>query len=166
MWKNLNIIGFSSSWGQKLDYAKSAYESLRAFASYVLRYVDDAFVIALSNQDIANLVEFQIGSRRLETVAQLSYQANGNKHYAPGALPQRQDINWGGFHPMIDSKKPKSHNHYSGYRTEIAREIYEARARQRKARAPVSIKKVNNVRGGEITLTKRLNFKRHSSLIH
>ena len=63
-------------------------------------------------------------------------------------------------------RKPRSHNHYDGYKTDLAKAIYRAR---KKHRGPVNIKKINHTtRRGKITGTREVkrsvNFRKHGAL--
>ena len=144
-----------------MGYAERLYNSAYSAVVAVLGPLADSIDKAVERMGLegAPLALAQPG--RLETSA-AAYTTNGNEHYL-GEIPHRADIAWGGFYPNIDAKVRGHHNAYHGPNTQVAKVVYESRAKQNKT-GSADVPKLKSVKGGKKYFSGKVNFTRHSSL--
>ena len=147
-----------------MGYLRDKSYAISQSFTYFLIPVRDALAAFFDNdQTLVGLFQLQNGLSPLERHAQPVFAlSNGDGQYPQSSVPPRLDVRWGGFYPMIDARKPRSHNHYDGYKTDVAKAIYQARI---KHRGLVEIKKTRGTGSNARTTSRNVNFKRHSSLI-
>ena len=145
-----------------MRYPERLYNSAYNAVVAVLGPMADSIDKALEKMGLegASLALAQPGQLETHVAA---YVPNGNGHHQETIqAPNPAASKWGrGFYPVVDSRKPGSHNRYNpnGINSRVAREIYDTRS----AKKPKPVVEIKKVRRNTRT-SHQLRISRHSRL--
>ena len=145
-----------------MRYTERLYNSAYGTIVTLLGPLADSIDLALERMGLEGASLALVRPGQLETHV-TAYVSNGNGHHQETLqAPNPAASKWGkGFYPMVDARKPGSHNRYNpkGINSKVAREIYNARS-AKKPEPTVSIKKVKR----DYVTSHQLRISRHSKL--
>ena len=122
------------------DYVNTAYSGIKGVIEGMINNLCESAKILQGPIDPMALEQrvAMLGSVQLVDQREMPSDILGSNGHYSLRPPIRDDCNRGElYNPMIDSRSPRSHNHYNGPRANQSRQVYAARATKKPNMNPI-----------------------------